>query len=152
MRLTGARPLECRLAEKRHLKGNTLTFPKLESKGKRSERVIWLNAEALEIVKRLASVNPEGKLFRNGKGTPWKKDAFARRFSRLSVRLRMPHLIPYSLRFTFATESVLAGLDSIVLAKLMGHSLTKMLERVYAKHSKRGDFMLEQLNRAVAGL
>jgi integrase len=154
MRLTGARPMECRNAEKRHFHPNipALIFPKLESKGKKRERLIRLSGDALLIVQKLAMKYPEGKLFRNADGSPWTKDAFARRFKRLSKRLKMPNLIPYSLRHTYATEGVIKGIDSIVLAKLMGHTSTKMLEHVYAKHARRDDFMNEMAAKAVEGI
>jgi integrase len=154
MRLTGARPMECRNAEKRHFDPTipAIVFPKAEAKGKKRERVIHLSGEALLIVQKLILRHPEGKLFRSGLGTPWLKDSLNRRFARLRKKLKIPHLIPYSLRHTYATDCVIKGIDSIVLAKLMGHTSTRMLEQVYAKHERRKDFMAQAAAKAIEGI
>lgn len=154
MRLSGARPMECRHAEKRHFNAKipALIFPKQEAKGKRRERVIHLSGEALTIVQKLALRYPTGPLFRNGHGEPWTKDGMVQRFKRLATRLKIPHLIAYSMRHTFATDAVVNEVDAIVLSKLMGHANTKMLEHVYARHARRTDFMNRQVAKAIKGI
>ena len=152
MRLTGARPQECRLLEARHFQRGQIVFPRLESKGKKRERVICLPGEALVIVQRLMEKYPTGPLFRNVHGVAWTKDCLARRCRKLGKQCNIPQLVPYSFRISYATEAVIAGLDSLVLMKLMGHTSTKMLEAVYAKHGQRHEFMLGQAEKAVAGV
>lgn len=152
MRLTGCRPLECRMAEARHFKGDNLTFPKSESKGKRHERVIWLSGEPLLIVQRLIALYPTGRLFRNSKGENWATESFSRRFKTLSKKLGISNAIPYSCRYSFINDAVVRGVDSLVLARLVGHVDTKMLMKVYARHQQRNEFMVEQAAKAVAGV
>ena len=152
MRLTGARPQEARLLEARHFQRGQIVFPTAESKGKRQERIIRLPGEALVIVQRLVEKHPTGPLFRNQKGVAWTRDCLARRCRKLGKQCNIPQLVPYSFRITYATESVINKIDSLVLMKLMGHTSTKMLEAVYAKHGQRQDFMLEQAEKAIAGV
>src|SRR5262245_55412589 len=61
--------------------------PGQAGKGKRRPRVIHLQGPALEIVKRLMAAHPEGKLFLNEDGVPWKRFAIANRFDRLHLAL-----------------------------------------------------------------
>lgn len=85
----GCRPQETRHIEARHvqLASECVVLPKEESKGKRRARVILLHGPALEIVKRLMALHPEGKLFLNKAGRPWKRFAIANRFDRLHLAL-----------------------------------------------------------------
>jgi integrase/recombinase XerC len=82
---TGSRPQEAYRLEGRHLDlaHKRIIFPELESKGKKKKRIIYLNPTALEIVKRLAAINPTGKLFRNEDGKAWRRNNVACRFSRM---------------------------------------------------------------------
>ena len=152
MRLTGARPQEARMLEARHFQRGQIVFPRLESKGKKRERIIRLPGEALAIVQRLMEKYPDGPLFRTRKGLAWTRDSLAGRCRKLGKVCNVPQLVPYSCRITYATEAVIAGLDSLVLMKLMGHTSTRMLEAVYAKHGQRNDFMLGQAEKAIAGV
>jgi len=66
LRLTGCRPMAAR-----HVVGDSIVFPRVESKGKKRQRVIPLNEQALAIVRRLALKTPEGPIFRNADGAEW---------------------------------------------------------------------------------
>lgn len=159
MRLTGCRPGEIRFAEKRHFDPSipALVFAATEWKcGKRGkvpkDRIIRLPGEALVIVQKRCLKFSTGKLFRGRGDKPFTKDMLARRFKRLSKSLKppIPHLVPYSLRHTFATDMAFR-VDCIVLAELMGTSV-KMLESVYAKARKRQDLMGQAAAKAVEGI
>jgi integrase len=152
MRLTGCRPDEMRRAEKRHvdLAIPAIVFPPNEWKcGKKlkRDRVIRLAGEALVIVQKRCLKYPTGAIFRGYGGVPMKKDALARRMKRLSVKLGIPHLIPYAIRHTFASDAAFK-VDCLVLAELMGTSV-KMLENVYAKARKRMDLMGQAAAKAI---
>lgn len=86
---SGCRPQEARHVEARHVhpEAECVVIPKGEAKGKRRARVILLHGRALEIVKRLLAIRPEGKLFLNEDGRPWKRFAIANRFDRLHLAL-----------------------------------------------------------------
>ena len=53
----------------------------------------------------------------------------------------------YNYRHTFGHRKLTEGMDSMVVATLMGHSSTAMLERVYGHIHKNQDFLLAQLNK-----
>ena len=152
MRLTAARPLECRSIEARHYQRGMIVFPISESKGKRAERIIRIADKSLAIIERLVALYPSGPLFRDSRGKAWTRDSFGKRCRKLAKLCNIPQLIPYSFRTTYATESVIAGVDSLVLMRIMGHTSTAMLASVYARHGNRHDYMIEQSLRAVAGV
>lgn len=160
MRLTGCRPGEMRLAEKRHFDPSipAIVYPASEWKcGKRTkvpkDRVIRLFGEALLIVQKRCLRYPNGKLFRGKSERPWTKDMLAKRFKRLSRpdKLNIPHLVPYSLRHTYATDMAFRVENPMILADLMGTSV-KMLESVYAKVRKRQDLMGQAAAKAIEGI
>lgn len=86
---TGCRPQESLRVESRHvdLKHNRWVFPKIESKGKRQPRVIYLPQAALEVTQRRIQQYPTGPLFRNSRGKPWTTDAVNCAFDRLRIRM-----------------------------------------------------------------
>jgi integrase len=88
---SGCRPQEARHIEPRHvhLAAGCVVIPKEEAKGKKRPRVIHLHGPALEVVARLMGERPEGKLFLNADGRPWKKFALCNRFDRLNLALGM---------------------------------------------------------------
>jgi integrase len=91
---SGCRPQEVRQIEARHVRVDAEcgVIPREEAKGKRRDRVIHLHGPALEIIKRLLVTRPEGKLFVNEDGRPWKRFAIANRFDRLHLSLGMRKL------------------------------------------------------------
>jgi site-specific recombinase XerD len=90
-----------------------------------------LIAVALAIIKRLALKYPEGKLFRNRLGNPWTSDAFNCRCATLRETLGFDTIFPYAVRHTFITDMLIAGIDAISLAELVGHKDATMILKVY---------------------
>src|SRR5207244_204552 len=70
---SGMRPQELFTAEARFFEpeNSRLVFPVKLSKGKKVQRVVYLNDTALAIVRRLALAHPEGALLRNTEGNSW---------------------------------------------------------------------------------
>lgn len=146
---TGCRPQEARKVEARHFiadRGIWL-FERVESKGKRKRRTVVLSQNAAAITVRLAKANPRGPLLRNTDGKPWTKDALNCRFRRLQEKLGF-RVHAYAFRHGFATVALRRGVDSFSVAKLMGHSDTKMLEWVYQHVDSDDEFLRDALNRA----
>jgi integrase len=135
---TGCRPQEVRAVEAHNFieERGVWLFERVKSKGKRKRRLVILTPTAIEITRRLAKANPKGPIFRNNKGNPWTKDAINCRFVRLRKQLRKKGVefqaFAYAFRHGFGTAKIREGADSFSVAKLMGHSDTKMLEWVYA--------------------
>ncbi|QDT53610.1 site-specific tyrosine recombinase XerC [Caulifigura coniformis] len=139
-RETGARPQEIRAAEKRHFQNGTLTFPRAESKGKRRQRVIVLNAKALAIVQRLAVKHPEGPLFRNTDGAAWTAFALNCRCRKLRAKLGFAFCC-YAVRHTWITNALLNGVEPLTVATLAGHVNINMIWSTYQKLSMQQDHM-----------
>ena len=131
--MTGCRPQEARHIEPRHveLANERIVFPALESKGKRSKRVIYLQGEALDIIRRLMAGRAEGKLFRNKRGGEWTKFAICNRFHRLSQVIGK-RMFCYAARHGFGTRKLIQGHDHLTVAAIMGHTDGSMLSKVYS--------------------
>jgi integrase len=71
---TGMRPHELFTAEARFFEPDNarLVFPVRLSKGKKVQRVVYLNDKALRIVSAAAAANSTGPLLRNSEGNPWR--------------------------------------------------------------------------------
>lgn len=145
---TGCRPQEVRAIEPRHvfLDRECITFPALESKGKRYPRTIYLHGEALEIIKRRMAKYPKDKLFRNTWGGAWTKYAICNRMFRLS-KLTGKRMALYDIRHGFATRKIVQGHNHMAIAALLGHRDGSMLAKVYSHVDKD----TEHLKRVLVG-
>lgn len=102
---TGARPQELIRVEARHveLERSRWVFPKGEAKVKGRPRIVYLSQTALEITRRRMAMYPQGPLFRNSRGRPWKAFAINCRFARLKEKLGTRYCL-YNFRHSFATR------------------------------------------------
>ena len=82
----------------------------------------------------------------NTNGNPWTKDSINCRFQRLSKKLGK-RLCAYAIRHSYATEGLKSGMDSLILAQLMGHADTTMLARTYSHLARNPDFLRKQAKR-----
>ena len=132
LRHTGCRPEEIRkLTADRIDRGERcLRFEADYTAKTRGERIIPLNDRAFALCCKWANKHPEGAIFRNRRGTPWKKKAIVDRCRRLSKKLGF-RFVAYSLRHSYITDAVAAGVNPIQLASLVGHVDLKMIETVY---------------------
>jgi integrase len=136
---TGCRAMEIRLIEKRHYDGTTITLAASEAKGKKKPRVIYLNDPAREIIERLCKIHPTGALFRTVEGKQWTANSVRCRFTRtnkpgktkrgkerkpqgLAAKMGLPGLCATTIRHSWATNAIKAGLDTTTASLLMGHA------------------------------
>jgi integrase len=98
---TGCRPHELFTVEASHvdLATGRWVFPIKLSKGRKVQRVVFLNDRALEVTRRLVLKHPSGPLLRNTGGVPWCASAVKCRFQQLCRtlgrrRLREQGLLP----------------------------------------------------------
>lgn len=154
---TGVRPQEVRSVEARHVdlqNGLWIFAPSEHKTGEKTgePRIVYLNAKALEITRRLVQESPVGPLCRNSRGKPWTRNAVRLRFRRLRRRLKdqlPPNLCAYLFRHTFATGALERGLDAITVAELMGHrGDVSMLSQVYQHLRQRTSHMKAAAERA----
>jgi integrase len=152
-RQTGCRPLEIRSVEARQIdwQGGYWRFEK-QAKGnklKKRIRFVHLNDVALAICRKWAERYPQGPIFRNADDNPWRKNALVDRCRRLREKLDF-HVCPYAMRHTFATDAIIAGVDLVTVARLLGHKNLDMLNEIYEHVQRRGDHMKKSLDRATA--
>ena len=145
----GARPQELLGVEARHvdLERQCWIFERVESKGKRVQRVVFLTEKALEISRRLMEKYPEGKLFRNTRGKPYNPIAVSCRFRTLKKKVGRKYCL-YHCRHSWINRLLKAGVDHVTVALLAGHADPSMVARVYQHHSHDPHYLLNQLNKA----
>jgi integrase len=142
---TGARPGEIRLVESKNFDrvGRMIVYKKIDSKGKQFQRIIHLNDVAMAIMERRISVQPDGKLF------GFSATKLDTKCSQLVTKTGVT-FVPYSLRHTFCTRAIMAGVDLETVAVLMGHVNLQMLSKVYAHIRRQSDFVKAGLNKISA--
>ncbi len=132
---TGLRPQEVRLIEAAHVRGDHIVLPTSKAKGKRGPRVIILTKTAERIIGRCSSRVEVGPIFRNSRGEPWTRNAIRIRFGKLQKSMDLPDLCLTTLRHSWATRAIQAGVDIATVAALMGNSVATVA-RVYAHLTK----------------
>jgi integrase len=97
------------------------------------KRPIYLTPHLAELTRLLIGGRAEGNLFLNSDGEPWTTDTLRLRFSRLRKKLGLSNgVIPYGTRHRFASDAInRQKMDSLIVARLLGHSDARMLQRTY---------------------
>jgi integrase len=149
LRWTGGRPQEARIIEARHVDGKCIVLDRIESKGKKRRRVIPLATRAYLLVKRLMAKWPEGAIFRNEDGAAWTNDAVNCAFDRFEKKLGFK-VYAYAIRHTFITDMLVAGIDPVKLAEIVGHKDLKMIHSVYQHLQLKRDHLRDELDKALA--
>lgn len=142
---TGCRPQEAFTADAVNFEPEhrRIVLPRLQSKGKRSPRVIYLDDVATEIVVRRIANQGGGPILRNTRGLRWTAHTVYRRFARRDQQMGR-RICAYLLRHGYATEGLKRGIDSTALAVLMGHSDASTIARVYQHLAKDPAFLSGQ--------
>jgi integrase len=114
-------------------------------------RVIVLSARAREILQAQAGENPAGALFRNARGNPWSRNAMACAFRRLREKTGMgKEATAQAFRHRFATDAA-RQLPNTVVAALLGHKSTAMVDRVYTHIGDEVDTLKDALEKVRPG-
>lgn len=108
------------------------------AKGRKRSRVIFLSEDTDAIAKGRMGAYPRGHLFRNTKGKPWDKDSINNQIRRLKRLMDMPELRATTFRHCFCTRLLSQGVDSYIVAKLMGHADTTMISQRYGHLEQTG--------------
>lgn len=137
---TGARPQEAWKLVSGHIQQEyqRCVIPNEDTKRKKGDRHIYCNELAWEIVQRLGK-NPEF-LFTTTTGTQWNKDNVGKRMDTLGKKIGKRYAL-YDLRHTRITKMVKAGMDTHLIAKLVGTSVL-MIEKYYDHSDEDAQFML----------
>ncbi len=110
----------------------------------RSARTIALAPSVIGILRRQRADQLQRRLllqlprddgayvFDRADGTPWGPGAFSLAFARLVKRAELPHFRFHDLRHTFATASLLAGIDLKTVSASLGHAEIGTTGNIYA--------------------
>lgn len=122
----------------------TVTYPEknkpcLRDGGKTelSERAIILNPALVEILKRVE--NKTGYVIHGRKTEDIiSRSTYQRTYTEAFKALGISGHSPYDWRSTFATELCEMGYSTKIVADMMGHSTTRMVEKVYSTKRREG--------------
>jgi len=111
--------------------GNGTVFVAKSKSGK--ARHVVLTDEGAQLFASLTIGRSEGELiFLKSDGEPWHKSNQARRLRAACKAARIdPAVTFHELRHTYASLSLMAGMDLMVLAGNLGHAGTRMVEKHY---------------------
>jgi len=136
--LTGLRPNELRELTQEQVRISQDVAPYIlieghktaKTAGEAKPRTVPLSPTALEIVERQIQNHPNSEnVFLNENGDPYTRYTYRNRMIRWCRRAKVNEITPYALRHTFASIESDAGVETTALARLMGHSQTRTLER-----------------------
>jgi integrase len=146
---TGCRPQEAWRLRPSHVEPRyrRCVIPICETKRNKSDRKIYCNDVVWKLVLKLKE-NPHF-LFTNSVGTQWNKNNIGTRMETLAAHVGKRYAL-YDIRHTWITNRVKDGLDVHSIAKLAGTSVL-MIERYYDHSDQDAEFMLELVNRKMAG-
>ncbi|QDU29578.1 Tyrosine recombinase XerD [Anatilimnocola aggregata] len=153
MWFTGARPGELAKVEARHFNDGLWRLDPSEHKTGRvtgKDRIIGVADDLEKIVHRLSKVNPQGPIFRNSQGRPWKISTLHVRFEKAREKgIIRKEVVPYSYRHAWATHALENGrLDLYEVAKALGHQTTQMVMLHYDHSRKNADHLKDIFQRA----
>lgn len=124
---TGCRPGEIRTLEASRCDWRASTAHVI---GKRGQRMIGLASRARDVLRRNATKYPSGPVLRNEQGEPWSVHQLKRRLDRLCVKAGVGHITPYHFRHDLWSRWTKAGIDSVLIARQLGHvNLTQLVSR-----------------------
>jgi len=144
-RESGVRPQEIRTLRPEYvdLKERRIVFPIKSSKGKKRQRVIYLNRTAKAILKRRLQKKQEW-VFTNRSGRQWTAYAWNCRFHRLYKSGKTDRkLCMYLIRHGYGTRKLLEGHSVETVAALMGHQSAQMLHSVYGHIDRAHEHLRE---------
>lgn len=155
LRETGARPAEVAGLTVASVDWGNQSVRLREHKTKRhgGDRVIHFGPPAMEVLNRQRAKYDSGHLFRTRHGRPWESAQLVKRMVQVSEKCGI-HATAYGLgRHSFATKALSSGIPTAVVAALLGHRGTGMLERHYSHVGDNARVLkdaVEKLGRALS--
>jgi len=159
--LTGLRPKELRELKQSCVRHTTfgdtyLLIPKHKTSRSAREpkpRSIPLSKVGEDIIERQVKAHPQSEsIFLNGDGGAYTRQAFRNRLIRWCRRAGIRDITPYLLRHTFATMQSDGGIETTSLARLMGHTTNRTVERYVHNTFEHHQKAVAALERRIKGI
>lgn len=151
---SGARPQQIRDVTAKHVSRDFTqwVFKEHKTSAKTGRPLVIYLSPCLQTLTRiLAASHPTGPLFRNSLGEKWKKDTVAQRMRRLRTTLKLPEsTVAYLYRHSMATDALLSGQSTAVVAQLLGHTDTRMVSQVYGHLDRHSQFLTDAVAATAA--
>jgi integrase len=129
---SGARPSELERLKVGDYHDPSGTLHVAKSKAAR-ERDIVVSEEAQVFFWRLcAGRDKDEAMFLREDGTPWKRQSYGHRTAIAARLAGIKGMTFYILRHTYCSHAVMNGMPLLLLAKNLGHSDTRMVEKHYS--------------------
>ncbi|HHY45282.1 MAG TPA: site-specific integrase [Firmicutes bacterium] len=90
-------------------------------KSKKSRRVVPIDEEAVEMLRRMRETSKYDLVFHRGDGTPLDPSTVTHQFARIAERAGFKGMRFHDQRHIYATYALLAGVDLRVVQELLGH-------------------------------
>lgn len=137
---TGCRPSEAYRLESGHLDfdNGIAVMAGKTSRRTRKPRVVYLTKRAADIAKAAAREHPEGPIFRNRRGLPWRPNAVGSRLGKIRKKHGLPaDVMPEAFRHGWVTDALVRGVPDKIVAEIAGHQSTAMIHKHYAHLARR---------------
>ena len=138
---TGARPQEAMRVQIDQWKKDQFQIRASQAKGGKKARQILVPSKVIPLVEKQIANRTSGHVFLNRAGRPWNKSSLNCIFRRLKTKLNMPELCAYTMRHSFAAAKVAKGIQMEVVAKLLGHTSTRMVYQRYGHLDQQQDLL-----------
>ena len=145
---TGARPGEVAglTAAALDLNNHCVRLKEHKTRHKGKTRVLYLDAEAVKVLRRQAEKYPDGPLFRGQRGDPFSRMCIVKKFLHLTKRVGR-RVTAYGFRHTFATRALAAGIPDAQVAALLGHANTAMVHKHYSHLGEQSRVLRDAVDR-----
>lgn len=87
--------------------------------------------QLLKVKRKIVQIQYNDFIFLSNKGTPITRAAYFRNLDKISKKINIPHISMHTLRHTFATRCVEAGMKPKTLQSILGHSSIDITMDVY---------------------
>jgi integrase len=124
-----------------------IALQKHKTRHKGQSRILYLSQEALTIMTEQREKHKEGALFRGNRDRQLTPHAIQMRLWKMSKKHLGRRTFAYGYRHGFCTRGVLSGIHPKMLAELLGHKSTAMIDQVYAHVGAHAQALREAANR-----
>lgn len=119
-------------------------------KATKGDKLLYLSADALAVLREQCDRHKAGNLFRGKKGVPFSRHAIVMNFERISERIGR-RVTAYMFRHSYATRGLERGLPDTHVAALLGHTSTRMIHAHYSHLTANARLLREAAEKVSAG-